>query len=704
MAKINYIHNNFTSGELSPLIYMRTELAQYRNGLKEAFNVLPIVEGGIRRRGGTKLVLTATGAVRILPFIVSHAQTYFLVLKPNQIDIYKADGLFIKSVSTPYTATDIKELTYYQNRYSFYLAHGNHPLSWLRCSKDLTNWEFDKIGFAVPPLEETDSPSVAVKPSEKAAGKKVSLVASIYETYDNTKRYLKDAVCWFVIDGTKYYFKARKVTQGNTPTLGHTNVEGYFPDENWDTVTVTNANAFTANDVNKFMFINEGIVRIDQFISTSELRGEILSKLNSDVEAIADSWSFKQDIFSTDQGYPRSVSMFQQRLVLGGTKNYPNYIWFSRVGDELNFLPTTVDGDAFTVSASSDLLTNVLHLTQSRGVVVFTGGSELAINAQNAITPTNANIIEHTSYGSTENIKPIKVGSEIIFCQRGSERLRTLVYDYSQDGLVSNELTVLASHIAEEHGGFKDMCYQQEPDSVIWFVMNDGTLATLTLNREQSVTSWSRHNIGGQVLSILSLPSVTGSDKLYFLVNRNGTVQVEQLDDSLYLDTAKSVNVENGIATDPLITALGNELSAYYKNGDTIYSIPITKTEGNTITIDCDDTVNSIYIGRKFTSKISLFAPELQQTPTTSSTALFKINYINVYFYKSLNPKINGQMIELKQFTENLFESPKAFTGNKRIEMNGWNTYDNFKLEISQDEPLPFHVSALVMEHNFNER
>ncbi len=128
------------------------------------------------------------------------------------------------------------------------------------------------------------------------------------------------------------------------------------------------------------------------------------------------------------------------------------------------------------------------------------------------------------------------------------------------------------------------------------------------------------------------------------------------------------------VISDPLITALGNELSAYYKNGDTIYSITITKTEGNTITIDCDSTVNSIFIGRKFTSKISLFAPELQQTPITSSTALFKINYINVYFYKSLNPKINGQMIELKQFTENLFEPPKAFTGQKRIEMDGIHT------------------------------
>jgi len=215
--------------------------------------------------------------------------------------------------------------------------------------------------------------------------------------------------------------------------------------------------------------------------------------------------------------------MYQQRLVIAGTKTYPNYIWLSRVGDVTNFLPTVADGDSFTVSASSDQLTNVLHLAQSRGICVMTGGSELVISSQNAMTPTNTSILEHTSFGSTENIKPIKVGSELIFIQRGAERVRTLLYDYSIDSLTSSELTVLASHIAKNNGGFKEMAYAAEPDSIIWFVLNSGKIASLTLNREQSVIAWSTHDIGGTVLSVTSLPSTTGSDRLYFLVNRNGT-------------------------------------------------------------------------------------------------------------------------------------------------------------------------------------
>jgi hypothetical protein len=707
MAKINLIKNNFTSGELSKKIWLRTDLQQYRNGLKEAFNVLPIIEGGIRKRAGTQAIAQVADAVRILPFTLSHTDTFILVFKPNQIDILNPEGTTIKSLSTPYSATDIRELNYCQNRHQFFIAHANHPLKWLRTSEDLTNWAIDDFQFAVPPLEETDTPAIAIKPSEKAAGKKAVVTASLYEAYDNTKRYLVNDICWYVIEGVRYYFKAIKITQGNAPTLGTQMVDEILEDKNWSPTAVTSADAFTAADVNKFMFVNEGIIRIDEFLDRSTVRGEILLKLSTDIEAIANSWSFKQNIFTESLGFAKAVSMYQQRLVLAGTKGYPNYVWLSRVGDVTNFLPTTTDGDSFTVSASSDQLTNVLHLAQSRGIVVFTGGSEQSISATNTLTPTNANITEATAYGITENIRPIKVGSELLFIQKSAERLRTLSYDYSVDTLVSNELTVLSSHIAKEHGGFKEMVYQAEPDSIIWFVMGDGTVASLTLNREQSVNSFSRHDIGGTVLSTTVLPSASGADRLYFLVNRNGTTQLEQMEEGLLLDSVVKATVQHNkpcIVENPLIGILGDDIAAYYVDGIHTYSLPIIKREGNTLTIDCEMTVGEIFIGRKFTARISLFPPEIQGAPMTSSPSLFKINYINLYMYESINPKVNGEIVELKQFTDNVFEPPKPYTGNKRIEMNGWSDFDNFRLVIEQDEPLPFAITAVVLEHNFNDR
>ncbi|MGV7529732.1 hypothetical protein PJL71_29020, partial [Mycobacterium kansasii] len=79
---------------------------------------------------------------------------------------------------------------------------------------------------------------------------------------------------------------------------------------------------------------------------------------------------------------------------------------------------------------------------------------------------------------------------------------------------------------------------------------------------------------------------------------------------------------------------------------------------------------------------MSLFAPELQGSPATSSPSIIKINHINLYLFESLNPTVNGQLVELKHFNQNFFVAPQPFTGNQRVEMNGWNDFDNFKLII----------------------
>lgn len=58
----------------------------------------------------------------------------------------------------------------------------------------------------------------------------------------------------------------------------------------------------------------------------------------------------------------------------------------------------------------------------------------------------------------------------------------------------------------------------------------------------------------------------------------------------------------------------------------------------------------------------------------------------------------------MKEFNENLFNPPEPYTGSKRIEMNWYNTLDNFKLVIEQDKQLPLRITALVLEQNVNNR
>ena len=101
---------------------------------------------------------------------------------------------------------------------------------------------------------------------------------------------------------------------------------------------------------------------------------------------------------------------------------------------------------------------------------------------------------------------------------------------------------------------------------------------------------------------------------------------------------------------------------------------------------------------------VSLFLPELQNAPATTLTSYFKLNSITMCLYKTINPKMNGEMVEIKEFDQNLFEPPKPFSGFKRIELNEWNSINTFKVEIVQDEPLPLNLTSLMMEYNVKER
>lgn len=98
-----------------------------------------------------------------------------------------------------------------------------------------------------------------------------------------------------------------------------------------------------------------------------------------------------------------------------------------------------------------------------------------------------------------------------------------------------------------------------------------------------------------------------------------------------------------------LIGKLGNDIAAYYKDSVHTYAVPILNRTGNTIHIECDEQVNQIYIGRKFTARVSLLSPDISQAPTTSNPALFKVDHLNLYMYKSINPKVNGEIVELKR-------------------------------------------------------
>lgn len=683
--------NNFSAGELAPTLYTRTDIQQYANGAKKLTNVIPLVEGGVRKRPGTFFTDSMANAVRLVPFVVSSDKSYMLILKPYVMDIYDPRSKnVVATVSTPYTANQIPIIQFVQYRYEMFFTHNDVPVQRFRCSPDFTNWEFSPFVFTNAPTdsENARSPFRKGKPSGKDVGAFVSFTLDAINSWVSTTAYLTG-------DVIQYGGKTYQATQDNN------NKQPDISASYWVEVTA-GSGGFSASDVGKYIEVNGGIIRITQYVATNVINGEILKKLDDDVQAIERSWTILPLAFNSDDGYPRCCTYFKQRLVLANTKKAPNKIWFSAVGGNANFLETTDDGDAFSVVSASGLANSILFLEAQRGVVCLTSGGEYMVSSDGVLTPTTVNINEHTAFGAYPVTRPCRVGNEILFIQRGGERLRALSYRYEVDGLVSPEISALSSHIGELHGGINEICYQQEPESTVWCVLGDGKVASITFNRDQEVIAWAQQDFGGTVLSMCSVPTALGDDLCFMLINRNGTVNLEQLSFNAYLDSQRDATVSVANKISKFGFSYLNEIDIYQTSGDSIYTVDFQENTNELIFQDMTGQV--VKVGQVIKSTAELFPPELSQTPLSTMLYKAKIDRTAFFFNKTLGAEFNKELIETFTFDQTPMDAQIPMTGYHLIEGGYWSDLHEAPIVISHNKPLPFHLQAITMQMSINEK
>lgn len=149
MAKI--VRNNFTSGEVSPALQYRDDLAVHASGLLKCTNMTVLPEGGVQSREGTQITHRLGDAltyqyVRIIPFKFSRDYSYALVFTPGKIEVmYQGAPVYFggypAAMTTTYSADDIKNLTYTQTLDALILAvEGKQVAAVLRISE--TEWRY----------------------------------------------------------------------------------------------------------------------------------------------------------------------------------------------------------------------------------------------------------------------------------------------------------------------------------------------------------------------------------------------------------------------------------------------------------------------------------------------------------------------------------------------------------------------------------
>lgn len=725
MPRVTINLTNFTAGEVSPRCYGRVDLARYQNGAKTMTNLISNIHGGAERRDGSVFVadtkFSSTRECRIIPFIFSTTQAYILELGHLYMRFYVQSGGQILSgglpleIVTPYTEDMLAELDYTQGADTMFLFHPEVPIQALK-RFDGDSWVLGAAPFLVEPFDEIGFAPVfnaTLSLATVGAGRTLTSPVSFWLTGDKGRRIIY-AGGVAVVTGITTAFIAVVEIESAFPTT-------VLPANNWEILDSPQQNltpsatgpvgatanfttlfdAFRAEDVGMHLRINGGLARISAFIDPTHVEAVIKAEMTSVVTAQNGAWTLEPSVWNALKGYPRTGAFYEQRLCVAGSPAYPQTVWGSRSGGYYDFTIGVNDDDAFAFALpSTGQINPIQRMTSASALMPLTYGGEATMEGGNdePITPTHVRAKTPSKHGSN-SVKPVSISNETLFVQRAGRKIRSLAYRIESDSYNAPDLTVLAEHITES--GITDMCYQQEPRSILWCVRADGKLATLTLDRDEGVIAWTRQETDGLFMSVASIPNATG-DEVWCVVRRLVdnvvTRYVERFDSTRYTDCGIIGSNIGGASVWAGLDHL--EAKDVAVKADGVYMGLFTVTGGE-ITIDRD--AFEVEIGLPFTSTLSVLRPEIQAGDGTAQGNSSRVHETSVLLMETTGMKINGDEVAFREFGPDLLDMPpELFSGFKRAGLSGWVKGIDQPIVITQDEPYPFHVLGIVRKLTVN--
>lgn len=404
-----------------------------------------------------------------------------------------------------------------------------------------------------------------------------------------------------------------------------------------------NVTSSTSGTVNADLTVNnstqDGICRIDTYISPTVVTATVLT----DFASTNASLRWYEGAWSAHRGYPSAFTFFGERGVYAGTTYQPQMVWLSASGDFEDFEEGTNDDDSFSIPIASDEMNAIRWLSALEALVFGTIGGEWRIRAtalDEELTPTNFNVRQQSTYGS-KKIQPIPVGAAVLFVDYVGRKVREMTFSDEKQKFVAPDLSALAEHITLT--GITSFAYQRNPDSILWCTLTDGSLLSMTYEREQDVVAWSKHPLGGTsaVAESVAVISGTSEDEIWITVSRTvdgSTVRhIEQLqprvsvdfedaffvDSGLVFDGGDAIDITNVTQADPgVVTATAHGFS----DGDQVYIADITgmtELNGNYYTIG-NVTTNTFEL-RSFvetsSSPSSSISASVSSSPSSSISA-----------------------------------------------------------------------------------
>jgi hypothetical protein len=312
------------------------------------------------------------------------------------------------------------------------------------------------------------------------------------------------------------------------------------------------------------------------------------------------------------------------------------------------------------------------------------------------------NIIE---YVGSEDMQGRGTKEALVYVGRSGKTLRALLFTVNSGnaGYIDTDISEAARHVLVK--GILDFCIIEYPFSMVWIVLNDGSLVSCTLNMRAGVVAYARHPMTGTVESIAAVPGTDG-DALWMVINRGNKRFVEKLvvgevtgteyQESHYVDSGTRIELTRASKTITGLTHLaGMEVHAL---GDGSIMPPRTVTADGSIIYDTPVTM--LHAGLPYTSVLVPTSPEIPANGTSIGKKR-RIEKVMLRLYESYGGKcgIDHERLQILGYMKYgdyiMGSAPEPFTGDQDITISG--TIDTVgKIMVIHDEPVPFNLLGLV--------
>ena len=694
-----HTQNVLNGGEISPLLRGRVDQPRYNTGAREMLNMVPMPQGGVTRRPGTRYLGTAKSQTsRLIPFVFSETQGRILEFGDKTMRVWLPDGRLVSSgsepyvVSTPFAASDLRAVRFAQSADVVYFVHPSYPPCKLSRYSD-NDWRWATLTF-MPSIAAPQQPALQILDKRADDDKPKNPSMTDYS-------YLVTA-----IDGETG--EESSASPAATIEAEALNSVDYHIRITWPAVSGASEYRIYKKKTGVFGFIGRGS-KDDTITETTTLQYYDDKNIGADTE---DTPIEHKNPFDGSGNYPSQVFFHQQRLGFAATANRPITIWLSRTGDFESMASSVPpkDDDAIEVTLAATQANRIVWLQPDRNALAFgTEGSEWTLQSSEGVvlTPSTVSFQLQTTNGGEGTVSALSVGGGVLYVQRGSGAVREFAYNYSAGKYLGQDLTLLALHIIKDRA-ITAWAYQQEPCSTLWCVLSDGTFAGLTYMKEQDVIGWHRHTTDGSILDVAVIPG-TPDDQVWFLVRRPAGVFIERLesffdsdnlDDAFFLDSALHYSGEAADTFSGLRHLSGRTVQVF-ADGGTIDGL--TVSAGGELKLK--SPAKSVHIGLPYTSRVIPNLPEVQTQQGWTLMHNRKISAVRVRTYRSMSflAGIAGNLSPIvdRHIKGGAFSVRPFFSDGTDLNMEtcgGWSSESPLVFEVSSATPLTILAIVTTMD------